>query len=75
LILDFEFDKHLESHKYVISIIVGFREGCYNRFNFFFKTAARVSTLSNMKSDQTKTLFFARILHILNIPNSPVKKV
>jgi hypothetical protein len=31
LILDFEFDQHLESHKHVISIIMGFREmGCYN---------------------------------------------
>jgi hypothetical protein len=31
LILDFEFDQHLESHKHVISIIMGFRDtGCYN---------------------------------------------
>jgi hypothetical protein len=30
LILDFEFDQHLESHKHVISIIMGFRDtGCY----------------------------------------------
>jgi hypothetical protein len=30
LILDFEFDQHLESHKHVISIIIGFRDtGCY----------------------------------------------
>jgi hypothetical protein len=30
LILDFEFDQHLESHKYVINIIMGFRDmGCY----------------------------------------------
>jgi hypothetical protein len=29
LILDFEFDQHLESHKHVISIIMGFRNtGC-----------------------------------------------
>jgi hypothetical protein len=32
LILDFEFDQHLESHKHVINIIMGFRDmGCYNR--------------------------------------------
>jgi hypothetical protein len=31
LILDFEFDQHLESHKHVISIIMGFRDtGCYS---------------------------------------------
>jgi hypothetical protein len=31
LILDFEFDQHLESHKHVISIIMRFRDtGCYN---------------------------------------------
>jgi hypothetical protein len=31
LILDFEFDQHLESHKHVISLIMGFRDtGCYN---------------------------------------------
>jgi hypothetical protein len=30
LILDFELDQHLESHKHVISIIMGFRDtGCY----------------------------------------------
>jgi hypothetical protein len=30
LILDFEFDQHLESHKHVISIIMGFRDTeCY----------------------------------------------
>jgi hypothetical protein len=29
--LDFEFDQHLESHKHVISIIMGFRDtGCYS---------------------------------------------
>jgi hypothetical protein len=32
LILDFEFDQHLESHKHVINIIMWFRDmGCYNR--------------------------------------------
>jgi hypothetical protein len=32
LILDFEFDQHLESHKHVINIIMGFRDmGCYIR--------------------------------------------
>jgi hypothetical protein len=31
LILDFEFDQHLEPHKHVINIIMGFRDtGCYN---------------------------------------------
>jgi hypothetical protein len=31
LILDFEFDQHLESHKHVINIIMWFRDmGCYN---------------------------------------------
>jgi hypothetical protein len=31
LILDFEFDQHLESHKHVINIIIGFRGmGCYS---------------------------------------------
>jgi hypothetical protein len=31
LILDFEFDQYLESHKHVINIIMGFRDmGCYN---------------------------------------------
>jgi hypothetical protein len=30
LILDLEFDQHLESHKHVINIIMGFRDtGCY----------------------------------------------
>jgi hypothetical protein len=30
LILDFDFDQHLESHKHVINIIMGFRDmGCY----------------------------------------------
>jgi hypothetical protein len=30
LILDFEFDQHLESHKHVINIIMGFIDmGCY----------------------------------------------
>jgi hypothetical protein len=33
LILDFEFDQHLESHKHVINIIMGFRDmGCYRFF-------------------------------------------
>jgi hypothetical protein len=32
LILDFEFDQHLESHKHVINIIMWFRDmGCYRR--------------------------------------------
>jgi hypothetical protein len=32
LILDFEFDQHLESHKHVINIIMWFRDmGCYIR--------------------------------------------
>jgi hypothetical protein len=32
LILDFEFDQHLESHKHVINIIMWFRYmGCYNK--------------------------------------------
>jgi hypothetical protein len=31
LILDFEFDQHLESHKHVINIIMRFRDmGCYS---------------------------------------------
>jgi hypothetical protein len=31
LILDFEFDQHLESHKHMINIIMGFRDmGCYS---------------------------------------------
>jgi hypothetical protein len=31
LILDLEFDQHLESHKHVINIIMGFRDmGCYS---------------------------------------------
>jgi hypothetical protein len=31
LILDFEFDQHLESHKLVINIIMGFKDmGCYS---------------------------------------------
>jgi hypothetical protein len=31
LILDFEFDQHLGSHKHVINIIMWFRDmGCYN---------------------------------------------
>jgi hypothetical protein len=31
LILDSEFDQHLESHKHVINIIMGFRDmGCYS---------------------------------------------
>jgi hypothetical protein len=30
LILDFEYDQHLESHKHLINIIMGFRDmGCY----------------------------------------------
>ncbi len=34
LILDFEFDQHLESHKHVINIIMGFRDmGCYSHSN------------------------------------------
>jgi hypothetical protein len=33
LILDFEFDQHLESHKHVINIIMWFRDmGCYNSY-------------------------------------------
>jgi hypothetical protein len=32
LILDFEFDQHLGSHKHVINIIMWFRDmGCYTR--------------------------------------------
>jgi hypothetical protein len=32
LILDFEFDQHLGSHKHVINIIMRFRDmGCYTR--------------------------------------------
>jgi hypothetical protein len=35
LILDFEFDQHLESHKHVISIIMGFRDmRCYKLLTF-----------------------------------------
>jgi hypothetical protein len=33
LILDFEFDQHLESHKHVISIIMGFRDTGSPRMN------------------------------------------
>jgi hypothetical protein len=37
LILDFEFDQHLESHKHVINIIMRFRDtGCYNCYNSSF---------------------------------------
>jgi hypothetical protein len=34
LILDFEFDQHLGSHKHVINIIMWFRDmGCYNHLD------------------------------------------
>jgi hypothetical protein len=38
LILDFDFDQHLESHKHVINIIMGFRDmGCYtNALTFIY---------------------------------------
>jgi hypothetical protein len=46
LILDFEFDQHLESHKHVINIIMGFRDmGCYTHSTKlelgYLKTKAR----------------------------------
>jgi hypothetical protein len=42
LILDFEFDQHLESHKHVINIIMWFRDmGCYIMHN-------KVLTADNM---------------------------
>jgi hypothetical protein len=40
LILDFEFDQHLESHKHVINIIMGFRDmGCYSDRPWHVSTA------------------------------------
>jgi hypothetical protein len=46
LILDFEFDQHLESHKHVISIIMGFRDtGCY----IAFVICQRTSHASSLK--------------------------
>jgi hypothetical protein len=43
LILDFEFDQHLGSHKHVINIVMRFRDmGCYNRYaRLFFMLEAR----------------------------------
>jgi hypothetical protein len=39
LILDFEFDQHLGSHKHVINIIMRFRDiGCYILLFFFILT-------------------------------------
>jgi hypothetical protein len=36
LILDFEFDQHLESHKHLINIIMWFRDmGCYRNGDMF----------------------------------------
>jgi hypothetical protein len=43
LILDFEFDQHLESHKHVINIIMGFRDmGCYTKW--FCDTSTEAAT-------------------------------
>jgi hypothetical protein len=52
LILDFEFDQHLESHKHVINIIMGFRDmGCYTIR----------AELDNLKSQQKKTINTSKI--------------
>jgi hypothetical protein len=49
LILDFEFDQHLESHKHVINIIMWFRDmGCYkNSENFENQSHSKLHKLSD----------------------------
>jgi hypothetical protein len=43
LILDFEFDQHLESHKHVINIIMWFRDmGCYNDEQLFVENLVTI---------------------------------
>jgi hypothetical protein len=47
LILDFEFDQHLESHKHVINIIMWFRDmGCYSWFGDASVEASRDFSLN-----------------------------
>jgi hypothetical protein len=55
LILDFEFDQHLGSHKHVINIIMRFRDmGCYkhpgphNTKQHHHQNATEIQTLANI---------------------------
>jgi hypothetical protein len=58
LILDFEFDQHLESHKHVINIIMGFREmGCYTYVLITYCSNV-VDFLKSSKSDLAIRLVF-----------------
>jgi hypothetical protein len=51
LILDFEFDQHLESHKHVINIIMGFRDmGCYNNRSNMVKKLDKGRTVTKIAS-------------------------
>jgi hypothetical protein len=63
LILDFEFDQHLEYHKHVISIIMGFRDtGCYN-----IATSSRRVTLPShgSKTSLLPPLHLLATLHLV----------
>jgi hypothetical protein len=53
LILDFEFDQHLESHKHVISIIMGFRDtGCYTSSLSRARSCPCSSTATTVEGDE-----------------------
>jgi hypothetical protein len=55
LILDFEFDQHLESHKHVISIIMGFRDtGCYSLGHASSPVIQRVLSENNLSFSKGK---------------------
>jgi hypothetical protein len=52
LILDFEFDQHLESHKHVINIIMWFRDmGCYT-YNNWLLLELKDHHFSSMRFDK-----------------------
>jgi hypothetical protein len=82
LILDFEFDQHLESHKHVISIIMGFRgTGCYMHFQFpldYWNNEAIQNTLAsfgrvilweNDRRHLARLLVRARVTNLQDVPH------
>jgi hypothetical protein len=65
LILDFDFDQHLESHKHVINIIMGFRDmGCYSYTLDFPIIEYANDTLLIMEACPQQLLVLKAILNI-----------
>jgi hypothetical protein len=57
LILDFEFDQHLESHKHVINIIMGFRD--MGSYNSYLKVSQRFKSVYTLQGKNLTNMSYA----------------